>query len=207
MTATQSGQLVNCQGVITYEWRVTDLCNRELVWTQSITVLPTPEAVWLNPPPSIVTVPCDQAPDLNNLPTLSFSNGSAGACLIEGSATPTASVVENGCAKTITLNWQNTDICNRTITYQQVVNVLPPPVPTLVNPPVYNAALSCADADAFDAPDIAYTNNKPTCLLEGVITPIITRNFNACGGNLTVNWSGTDLCGNAITYSTVIFNA
>ncbi|MFZ1580926.1 MAG: gliding motility-associated C-terminal domain-containing protein [Saprospiraceae bacterium] len=200
--AVINGGINGCQGVYNLVWEYTDYCNRTIQWTQRITVLPPVDASFVNPPPALVNVSCENEPDPNNLPVLNVSNNSSGSCLISGTSTPTLNVVENNCAKTYTYTWQYTDFCDRTITYTQVVNVAPPPVATLTDAPTYTS-LSCSDADAFSAPDINYSNNS-TCLISGVLTPVVNKNFNECGGNIQISWTGVDACNRPLSYNQII---
>ncbi|MEZ4911530.1 MAG: hypothetical protein R2774_11805 [Saprospiraceae bacterium] len=200
---TRTDNISNCQGTITFLWEFTDECNRPISHTQIITLTPPDEATFVNPPPAVMNVPCDQEPDPNDLPVLEYTNNQVGTCLIEGTVVPTLQVIDNNCSKTYTYDWEFTDHCNRSLRYQQVINVQPPPVVTLENPPVYTEPISCADAELFDAPSIAYSNNN-ACLLEGTLTPTVNKNFTSCGGNISIDWSGMDDCGRSINYSQII---
>ena len=200
---TRVDNINNCQGTITFTWQFVDPCNRPISHTQIITLTPPAEAAFVNPPSAVLNVPCDQEPDPNDLPLLHYTNNQVGSCLIDGDAVPTLQIVDNNCSKIYTYNWEFTDQCNRTLRYQQIINVQPPPVASLVNPPVYSNALSCADAELFNAPDIDYTNNN-ACLIDGTITPVVTKNFTSCGGNINVAWNGIDDCGRPINYNQII---
>jgi len=201
--ATRLDNIVNCAGTITLNWEFTDECNRRIAHQRIVTVLPPDQPNFVSPPPPVISVPCDQEPDPSALPELLYTNNGIGACLIEGSITPRRTEVNTNCGKVITYNWDDTDRCGRTLTYTQVVTVLPPPVPTLVNPPVYNTPLSCADAELFNAPDLDYSNNSP-CAIVGTIRPVVNKNFTACGGNIQITWNESDRCGNIINYTQVI---
>ena len=192
----------DCSKTITYEWEFTDNCGRTISHSQVITVQPPAEASFINPPPPVRNVPCDEEPDVNDLPRLSYTNNSSGDCLIEGEAIPTFTLVDNGCAKTYTLTWEVMDFCNRSFSYQQVINVQPPPIATFIDPPVYSP-ISCDVADDFDAPNLFYTNSS-SCEIMGEIVPRVVRAYTACGGNIEVTWSGQDDCGRPLNYSQII---
>jgi len=201
-TVTTNGQ--NCNQTFNYTWNYTDQCGRTLQWTQTITVLPPTEASFINPPDPLLTLTCDQEPDPSLLPPLSYTNGETGACAITGSVIPVRTVVTNNCSKTITYNWLFTDICGRVLTHSQVLNILPPPEAVLVNPPVYNTSLTCDEAEVIVFPGIDYSNNTTGCLISGTLNPTVSKNFNACGGNIQVSWSGTDICGRPLSYNQII---
>ncbi len=202
VSATINSNIVNCQATYQLQWEYTDQCGRNIVWSQTITVLPPAEPTFQNPPPPLSTVQCTDEPDPTNLPVLQITNSSTGSCLITADVIPTLIVAENNCAKIYTYTWEYTDLCDRRFTYTRVVNVLPPPVATLINPPVYTT-LTCADAELFNAPDINYSNNS-SCLISGSISPVEVRDFRACGGNITINWNGVDDCNRPISYSQII---
>ncbi|MBK9257768.1 MAG: gliding motility-associated C-terminal domain-containing protein [Saprospiraceae bacterium] len=200
---TRTDNITNCQGTITFTWQTTDQCNRSISHTQTLTVQPPPDANYVNPPAS-ATVPCDQAPPPGILPPLDYTNGGVGECLVEGTVIPTR--VDNivNCAGTITLTWSGTDRCGRNISHIQIITVQPPPVATFVNPPVYSTPISCSDAEAFTAPDVNYSNNNVACPISGVLTPVVQKNYNSCGGNIQITWSGTDACNRPLSYNQVI---
>lgn len=200
--ATVTSNIANCQGTHTLVWEFTDECGRTIQWTQVITVQPPADAVFINPPAAVTTVTCENEPDPSALPTLMVSNSSSGTCLIEDMVQARLDIVENNCAKTYTYTWDFTDFCNRTITYTQVINVQPPPVATFIDAPVYTT-MSCADAEAFAAPDINYSNSS-SCLISGTLTPVVTNNFTACGGNIQISWTGTDACNRPLAYNQII---
>ncbi len=201
--ATVNQVVSNCNKIITYTWQTIDPCGRSLQWTQVITVLPPPEAYFVNPPPAVQTLNCDEEPDPSILPTLSFTNGASGACLIDGSVPAVRTVVVNNCSKTITYTWETTDFCNRTISYTQVLNILPPPVASITNGPVYTDPITCSAAQTLILPDVSYSNNS-VCLVSGTISPTLTKNFDACGGNIQVQWAGVDVCNRPLSYNQII---
>jgi hypothetical protein len=202
VTAMVSSNVNGCQATHILTWEFTDLCNRTIRWTQNITVQPPADASFVNPPPALINVTCENEPDPNDLLVLNVTNNSTGACLIEGTSTPTLNIVDNNCSKVYTYQWEFTDFCDRRITYTQVVNVAPPPLPTFVNPPTYTS-MSCADAELFSAPDVSYSNNS-ACLIEGSLSPVVTKNFTACGGNIQISWTGNDACNRPLAYNQII---
>ncbi len=201
-TPTRVENITNCMGTVTYTWSFTDQCNRQKQHVQVITVTPPAEAFPVNPPAS-ATINCDQVPPAGVVPPLMYSNGGTGLCLIEGMMNGTRLDEIVNCAGRVTFTWTATDPCGRTINHIQILTVLPPPVVTLTNPPVYTTPITCADASTFVAPVIAYSNNSP-CLVEGTLNPVVTNNYNACGGNIQISWNGTDMCNRPVTYNQII---
>ncbi len=197
-----NSNIVNCTGTHQLIWEYTDDCGRTIQWTQTITVSPPLEPSFVNAPPATSNVSCDNEPDPSDLPPLHFTNGETGDCLIEGDVIPDLRVVQNGCSKVYTYDWNYTDMCNRTITYTQIINVSPPPPAMFINPPVYTT-MSCGDAETFDAPDLEYSNNS-TCEISGTVTPVVNKRFTACGGTIDISWTDTDWCGRTITYNQII---
>src|SRR5690606_33338781 len=47
-----------CGGIINYNWTFTDQCGRTIQQSQRITVMPAPQAVFIDPPPD-TTIMCD----------------------------------------------------------------------------------------------------------------------------------------------------
>ena len=202
VNAVINSNTVNCTGTHQLTWEFTDNCGRTIQWNQTITVNPPAEPSFVNAPPAVSSVTCENEPDPSDLPVLHYTNSDSGDCLIEGDVVPTLDIVENGCDKTYTYNWRYTDMCSRNITYTRVVNVSPPPPATFINPPVYTT-MTCSNAETFTAPDLQYSNNS-SCDISGTIQPVVTNNFNACGGNININWTGRDICGRTLSYSQII---
>ncbi|MCZ2101418.1 MAG: gliding motility-associated C-terminal domain-containing protein [Chitinophagales bacterium] len=194
--------IVNCIGTHQLVWDFTDNCGRTIQWRQTITVNPPAEPSFVNAPPAISSVSCDDEPDPSNLPILHFTNSDTGDCLIEGDAIPDLRVTQNGCSKVYTYDWNYTDMCNRTITYTQIINVSPPPPAVFINPPVYTT-MSCEDAELFDAPELEFSNNA-SCEISGTARPIVNKQFTACGGTIDITWTETDWCDRNITYNQII---
>lgn len=195
--------IINCQGTITYFWTFTDNCNRSITHTQILTVNPPPPPEFINPPGDL-TIACDQIGQIATLLELSYSNNSSGDCLISGNSIATRSDEIINCEGTITLTWIFTDPCNRTITHQRLISVEAPPLVSLINPPVFNTPISCADAANFTVGNIAFSNNSSNCEITGIITPQITNDFTSCGGNIQINWNGLDDCNRTVTYNQIV---
>ncbi|MBK9582508.1 MAG: hypothetical protein IPO48_11565 [Saprospiraceae bacterium] len=204
---TRTGDLVNCAGVYTYTWEVTDQCNRTITHTQNITILPPPAATFINPPAD-VTVSCLNAPDPNALPPLDYTNGvtdPTGACQIMGSDVPTRTGDLVNCEGVYTYTWEVTDQCNRTITHTQNITILPPPAATFINPPA-DVTVSCLNApDPNALPPLDYTNGVTdpvsVCQIMGNDIPTRTGDLVNCAGVYTYTWEVTDQCNRTITHT------
>ena len=139
---TQTGSFDECGGSLTFQWIFTDACNRTIQHQQVITVEPTPEAAFINPP-SPTSVDCSMVPLVP--PTLSYTNGVLGQCSINGTVAAIQSGNFDECGGSITYSWVFTDGCNRVISHSQIVTVTPAPDPVFVNPP-QNMIIDCGVA-------------------------------------------------------------
>ena len=196
VSPTESGSADECGGAITYTWEFTDPCGNTVVHNQTITVQPAPEPAFVNPP-SDLTVDC------NNIPSgamdLSYTNNASGACLIDGTVSPSQSGSADECGGTITYTWQATDPCGNAITHTQTVTVEPAPQPAFVNPPA-DLTVACASIPS-GAPNLSYTNNASgACLIDGIVSPIQSGSADECGGTITYTWQATDPCGNTLVH-------
>ncbi|MCZ2338141.1 MAG: hypothetical protein LC127_08055, partial [Chitinophagales bacterium] len=200
--ATITDNSNGCQGSYQLVWEFTDNCGRSIQHTQIITVNPPDEPAFINLPPPVSNVTCENEPDPNNIPTLMYTNNSSGSCLIAGEAPGRLDIQDNGCAKIYTYTWNFTDPCDRTIQYSRIVNVQPPPVAVFIDPPVYTS-MSCEDADNLQVPDLQYSNNS-VCDISGTLSPTVVSNYNACGGTINIDWTGVDACGRPLNYSQII---
>jgi gliding motility-associated-like protein len=188
----------DCAGTIEVLWEFTDVCGRLLSHTQTITVVPPAQASFINPPVN-ETISC---PDFSSFTPvdLSFDNGESGACAINGVVSPTISGSADECGGTITYTWEYIDICNRTISHQQIITV-EPAVEASFNSLPSDVTLNCADLPLPTPPDLTYSNGSSgDCLIEGVISPNISGSADECGGTVVYTWEFTDDCGRTITH-------
>ena len=189
-----------CGGPITATWTYTDMCNRTTSNIQTITVLPAPQASFLNVPPNI-TVSCDNLD--NNAVIVDYSNGQAGSCLIQGMVSNSRSGNVNYCGGIFTDIWSLTDPCGRTISASRQITVLPAPAAVFTSFPS-NITINCEDVVNLDVP-LTYTNNlSGLCAINGQVDPIISGSYNFCGGQLFVSWAFTDLCNPPISHTQVV---
>lgn len=196
VTPTQSGSATICGGTITYTWTYTDVCNRTITHTQSVTVTPMPQAQFVNPPGNI-TVTCDMIPTSG--PALQIKNNGPNGCNIDQMVTPVQSGSATVCGGTITYTWTFTDQCNRTTTHTQTVTVTPMPQAQFVNPPP-DITITC-DLIPTSAPTLQIKNNGPTgCNIDQTVTPVQSGNGTICGGVITFTWTFTDQCNRTTTH-------
>jgi hypothetical protein len=83
------------------------------------------------------------------------------------------------------------------------INVTPAPVAVLTLPTL-PSTLDCAAASTYiSAPIATYTNGETgPCENSGTIAATVTPNWTLCaGGTITINYTGVDDCGNALSGS------
>ena len=162
-----------CGGVINKVWNFTDICGRNISHSQTITVLPSAPPVFTNLPQNI-TVSCGSIPSSI---FLNYSNSASGVCSIQGQVLSTESGSYTSCGGTMFNSWTYTDQCNRTISHQRQITVLPADDPEFLNPPA-DITLGCDDPVPPPSP-ISFSNNgSGFCNLFGAVTPVVTVNGN-----------------------------
>jgi len=197
-----NGVLDECGSTVTYTWEFTDQCSRLISHSQTVTVEPIPEADFVNPPPDI-TINCDQLQTFTP-PTLTYTNGGTGDCLIEGTVDPAIDGMLDECGSTVTYTWEFTDQCARTISHSQTVTVEPIPEATYVDPPA-NETLTCDDLQSFMPLDLMYSNGGTgDCLIEGMVSPVADGMLDECGSTVMFTWEFTDQCGRLISHTQTV---
>ncbi len=189
--AQLTGVYDECGGTLSFTWTFTDDCGRTIQHIQVITVEPAPIAAFSNPP-GPQTLAC--ADVLPVPPSLGYTNGASGLCLISGSVPAIQSGSYNECGGNITYTWTFTDDCNRTITHSQNITVEPAPDPFFVDLPP-DITIDCGES--FPPPGVlSYTNNQTgNCENSGTVTATVlvlndleqeyTWTFvNPCNGNV-----------------------
>ena len=200
VSPTMSGGGDECGGSIMWTWDFTDPCGNNINHVQTITIIPIPQAAFINPPAD-TTVTCDGIP--TSPPDLDYTNNVTGACEIDGSATATVSGGGDECGGDIVYTWEFTDQCGRSITHVQTISITPIPEAAFVNLPP-NETVSC-DAIPPPATDLEYTNSESgVCEISGMAPPSITDNSSACGGTIENVWEFTDQCGRPISHTQII---
>ncbi|WCO00384.1 T9SS type A sorting domain-containing protein [Psychroserpens ponticola] len=200
VTGVLSGTSTICGGELLVTWDFVDECGRELYYEQFVTVTPAPEASFEETEHEDIT--CSEAANYE-AGLLSYSNGLEGECGINGSVDGVLSGEFNSCGGLLFVDWTYTDQCGRTITARKQLKVGPAPEATLDT--LEDEMLSCSDADSYQADSLYYTNGlEGTCNISGYLEPTQTNNFDECGGEITVTWSGEDVCGRALSASQTI---
>ena len=89
---------------------------------------------------------------------------------------------------------------------QHVITVSPPAAPTVSLPAGLPATLDCASADSYATSDMLLIRIvRGTCEISGTLSPTVTNSFDACsGGTITIDYAGTDACGNALSAQHII---
>lgn len=107
-------ELDDCGGQVLVTWMYTDFCNREISFTQTITVLPPNEPQWINAPANM-SIDCT-ADEPSPYP-LMYDNFEDGTCEISGMVMP---MVESS-TDDIVFTWEFTNACtDSTISHQQI---------------------------------------------------------------------------------------
>ncbi|MCE2789023.1 MAG: thrombospondin type 3 repeat-containing protein [Saprospiraceae bacterium] len=198
VTGVITGTADECGGNITQTWSFTDDSDRTITHVQAITVSPAPQAAWVNPPVDI-TISCDAATSFT-ASSISYTNNGTGDCLISGSVTGVLGGNFNKCGGTLTQTWTFTDACGREISNTQSITVEPGPQADWINSPV-DVTISCDEASRFVPTSLSFTNiGLGTCLIAGTVNPVVTRNYDDCGGTIDAVWAYQDECGRIITH-------
>ena len=187
-----------CGGEIIYTWQFTDDCERDLDHQQVITIEPASEPDFVDPPID-VTIGCDEIPPTP--PSLDYTNGESGVCLISGSQPPEVDDNSNSCGGSITYTWQFTDPCGRPIDHMQTVTITEAPMADFIDPPAANT-VDCNNIPAPAGP-LSYANND-ACAITGSVDPNINNNYDICGGTIENTWSFTDECGRLLEYTQIV---
>ena len=170
-----TGSYTECGGTLTQTWTFTDDCNRTITDQQIITVLPAPEAAW-TAPLADDEITCEEANVLAPV-SLAYTNGGTAGCLISGSALGVITGSYTECGGTLTRAWTFTDDCNRTITDQQIITVLPAPEAAWTAP-LADDEITCEEANVLAPVSLAYTNGGTAgCLISGSALGVITGSY------------------------------
>ncbi len=194
----------NCDGgTVTRTWTFTDSCANNVEHIQTITIDPIALPEFISPPADS-TIDCDMAQVF--LPTdLEYSNFGTGGCLITGTVSPTSSGTFDLCGSSVTYTWEYTDVCNRMISYSQVVTVEEVGAANeFVNPPA-DTTITCLEWLAFTPATLSYTNElNGACEISGSVMATTTDVHDPCGSSITFDWEFTDVCGRMISHTQVV---
>jgi hypothetical protein len=162
-----TGSVDGCDGVQTVTWTFTDNCGNTITHVQNLTIDPTPEAAFINPPAD-TTLSCAATTNFS-IPDLNYSNNESDSCAIEGSVPGVLSGSFDECGGAQMITWEFTDLCGRTITYIQNITVDPAPPAAFINPPA-DTTISCGDSLTLSIPDLFYSNNETgACEISGSV--------------------------------------
>ncbi len=188
-------------GLVTRTWMYTDFCENEYTYMQLIDWNPTPISNYIDPPEDI-TVACDEIP--LNPESLAYENNANNNCQ-NLSGTTAGMKIENydPCGGEVLFIWQDMDACGREINHTQTLTILASDLPIFQNPPP-DISVNCAEIPDSPPNLIISNNSLSTCLIEDVVTPIITNNYNGCEGTITYMWNYIDPCDREITYEQTI---
>ena len=190
-----------CGSTITYSWNFTDPCGINLMHTQTITIDPAQVPNFVNPPGD-VTLACDEV--VPSPIDLSFTNNQPGICLIDGAESPEVTGAADVCGSTIEYLWEYTDNCNNLIQHTQTITIDPAPEAIFTNLPS-DLTLTCEEYDSFTFADLNYSNSESgSCLIEGVVSPVITDNSNSCSGTIEAFYEFQDDCSRIISHTQTI---
>jgi len=187
-------------GTVTHTWTVIDLCENEISYTQTLTIEPLPEAVWIDAPAASM-VDCENKPTA--FPDLQLTNSASGDCSIDEMISPTVQDDADVCGGDITLTWSFTDVCGRPYEHIQIITVEPAPVPVMADMPG-DITLACGDALPPAEPILVTNGAMGDCLLEELVIPVVVDNTSACDGTATYTWTYTDDCDNSISHTQTI---
>ena len=192
------GELDTCGNSVIYTWEFIDQCGRTINHTQTVTVEPISEPIFVNPPSSI-TINCDELQTFTP-EVLMYTNSGTGLCLIEGTIDPVGDNELDTCGNSVIYTWEFTDQCGRTINHTQTVSVEPIPEASFLNPPG-SITINCDELQTFSPATLSYTNGGTgMCLIEGMVDPVGDGELDVCGGDVTYTWEYTDQCGRLLSH-------
>lgn len=175
----------------TYPFYVIDSlgCRFDTTFTLLVTPGPGDFPVFRNSPQDY-TSSCANAPLPDYIPTLAYGYPTCG---IDSIGFVIASVTKVGdmcLGQTITYAWEYTDAFGHTITHIQRVQILPPPTPTFISPPV-DVTINYSNLAQTLQPDtLSYSNNEAgNCMIAGSVMPTIdSSGLMDCSGIVTRTW-------------------
>ncbi len=123
-----SGSYTECGGTLTVDWTYTDVCDRTITASKTVSVLPAPMAEFDEV--EDMEISCEDVASFEG-GSLSYNNGATGACEISGSVQGVPQPFEGSCGS-FDVDYTFTDDCGRTITAKKTVTVIDnvAPMPT-----------------------------------------------------------------------------
>ena len=209
MTISHSDELTGtvCGGrTLTRTYFITDECDNTSEACTQVFNIAAPELPVTDPPEFPQQLTCAEA-FAYIAPPVPYDNNQGGECGIAGQIQPEVTNDFNKCTGGfIIIDYTETDICGRTFGMPQVqIPVLPAPGVSIGEPVLPAEPLSCTEAVAFSETDaglVLYSNGETgPCLISGSLTPAIDKEFDLCGGIITIVYSGATECGTMLTTS------
>lgn len=111
----------------------------------------------------------------------------------------------SGCNYTIARNWTAVDSCGNVGAIHQVINVVPPPLPVILNLPPDTITIACNETTTLAPGNLQYSNiQSGLCLIAGSMSPTILGTTDECGGILTIVWDTSLICGITLSHSQIV---
>ncbi|NNF36336.1 MAG: T9SS type B sorting domain-containing protein, partial [Saprospiraceae bacterium] len=139
--------------------------------------------------PFDVTVSCDEIPE----PAVMTGSDDCGDVFISMEEDIEGDICSG---MTITRSYIIEDECGYYNIEQQYITVNPPSEPSwdiIIEPSIQ---LNCDEAEAYSFPSILISNGQiGSCTISELVLPTVIKDYNSCGGTITVTWNYTDFCG------------
>lgn len=193
--AVEVGMLDMCGDEIVRTWEYMTSCGELLTHTQTITLVDTDPAVWIDPPMDETYDCILDVPVAEDLVWTDICDGT-------GSVSPSEDDMTVACTGgNITRTWEYTDACGNPSMHVQTIIVNPVPDVVWTSTLPTDVILQCGDAIP-DAEDLNYSNSSASanCLDSGTITPVEMGDLVVCGDMITRTWEYTPICGPAIMH-------
>ncbi|MGE5382253.1 MAG: HYR domain-containing protein, partial [Omnitrophica WOR_2 bacterium] len=194
VTGDIAGTYTQCGGELIQTWTFTDECERTITHTQTITVIPAPQAQFENI--ENISISCEEVPNLQPI-NLPYNNGETTGCSISGEVTGVITGEYIGCNSIFTQTWSFTDNCGRTSIQTQTITVIDNTPPTFTLTPE-NLVVEC-DGTGNQTQLQSWLNSA--IAIDNCSATTVTNNFtglsNECGltGSATVTFTATNECG------------
>jgi gliding motility-associated-like protein len=189
----------DCGGFIQVDWEWVNPCGEKIDYRQTITVIPLPDPEWINPPAND-TISCVEAVSFA-AEVLAYAGGNEEDCSIAGTIAPEVENNYNSCGGEIAVTWTYSSPCGRISKFEQIITVEPLPEPEWENLPS-DRTITCAEAFNFVPDTLSWSNfSTEGCLVTGLAIPQVVRNFDACGGAISVVWELPGICSDSRTFT------
>ncbi|WP_082333836.1 gliding motility-associated C-terminal domain-containing protein [Mangrovimonas sp. TPBH4] len=199
--ATAQGACAN-ETIITRTWTLTDDCGNTTTQDQTITIQDTTAPTFTVP--ASVTLECDQ--DATDLALTGDVTDEADNCSADLEATYTDATTEGECANesTITRTWTLVDACGNTTTQTQTISIQDTTAPVIETTPS-NIVAECDGSGNNGAIENWLANNGGATASDNCGEVTWTNDYDGansdCSAPVTVTFTATDECGNAVSTS------